>query len=459
MTPIKTKKEEDFVKWYHEVIEAAKLVDFSSVQGCIVYSSYCLAVWEQIKRFLNERLGKLGFKEYYFPTLIPLNSFKKQKRHFDDFFREVLIVSNAGLNKLNKEFVIRPTSEAIMYESFAKWIKKQGDLPLLVNQYCSVMRWENFKPNLPLIRGNEFLWQESHSAHATEQEADEFARKILDIYVDLHENFLAMPVVQGYKPKHRMFPGAKYTLALEALMPDLKSLQSATSHSLGQNFSSVFDIKFKDKNGEGKLAWQACNGVTTRIIGALAMLHGDDKGLVIPPKIAPYQVVLVGAKDKKGLESLKNSKIRFIADESGRSANEKIDYWTLMGAPIIMLQNKDSYTLVRRDTLKKIFIKKSSLVKETSKTLHSIQNNLLKKAKDFNKRYTTKATSWEEFKDIALNKGGFIGALWCGKQNCAKKIREIRKYSIRIVNPSKSSERCVHCGNKAPYAAVFAPAY
>ena len=458
MTQIKTSKEKDFVKWYHEVIEKTKLVDSSVVQGCIVYSDYCLSIWEQIKNFLTLRLGQIGFKEYYFPTLIPLSSFSKQKRHFDDFFSEVLVVSNFGKNKLNEEFIIRPTSEAIIYESFAKWIKEEKDLPLLVNQYCSVMRWESFKPNMPLIRGNEFLWQESHSAHATESEADKYAKEILKIYLELHENYLAMPVVTGFKPEHRMFPGAKYTMALEALMPDLKSVQSATSHSLGQNFSSAFNIKFKDKNGKEKLAWQACNGVTTRVIGALAMLHGDNKGLVVPPKIAPYQCILIGNFDKKFFELLRSNKIRFYADKSKKSAEEKLDYWTLMGAPIVILQNKKNYKLVRRDNFENKIVNKNSLMKEIQKMLESIQNNLYKKALDFNKKYRTKANTWKEFENIAVNKGGFIEAAWCGNQECAKEIREIKKYSVRVINPSKTS-KCVHCGNKTENLAIFAPAY
>ena len=459
MSSIKTKKEKNFSKWYHEVINSSGLVDSSSVQGCIVYSDYCLAIWEQIKKFLDEKLSKLGFREYYFPTLIPLSSFKKQKKHFDDFFREVLFVSNVGSDGLNQEYVIRPTSEAIMYESFAKWIKKEEDLPFLVNQYCSVMRWESFKPNLPLIRGNEFLWQESHSVHSAEQETDKFVNDILKIYLELHEHFLAMPVIQGYKPQHRMFPGAKYTLALEALMPDLKSVQSATSHSLGQNFSSVFKIKFKDKNGKERLAWQACNGITTRVIGALVMLHGDNKGLVIPPKIAPYQIALINTKNKEVLEMLKNKGIRCTIDQSKKSTDEKIDYWTLVGIPIMMLHNKNNYTLIRRDTLEKISINKNSLMKNIFKTLNSIQDNLWKKAKGFNDKYTTKADSWKEFEKIALNKGGFIECAWCGNPECAKVIRELKKYSVRVINPLKSTSKCVHCNNKSTNLAIFAPAY
>ena len=459
MSSIKTKKEENFNKWYHEVIEATKFADFSTVQGCIVYSPYCLAIWKQIKCFLDERLCKLGFQEYYFPTLIPLKSFKKQKKHFDDFFREVLAVSSVGASKLEEEYVIRPTSEAIMYGSFAKWVKDKNDLPLLVNQYCSVMRWESFKPNMPLIRGNEFLWQESHSVHATEAEADKYAKDILKIYLELHESFLAMPVVQGFKPKHRMFPGAKYTMALEALMPDLKSVQSATSHSLGQNFSSVFNITFND-DGKEKIAWQACNGITTRVIGALVMLHGDNKGLVIPPKIAPCQCVLININDKKLLESLEKNKLRVYMDDSKKSFDEKTGYWILMGAPIIISQNKNGYKLIRRDTLEKISLNKNSLIKESIRILDSMQNNLYKKAKNFNNRYTSKAGNWKEFEDVANKKRGFIKASWCGDVSCAKEIREkTNKNSVRVVNPIKNDKNCVHCSKKAAYEAIFAPAY
>lgn len=453
MTSIKAKKEQDFVRWYNEVIEATKLVDSSAVKGCVVYNDYCLAIWDQIKRFLDDKLSRLGFKQYYFPTLIPLKSFKKQKKHFDDFFKEVLIISKFGNNKLDEEYIIRPTSEAIIYESFAKWIRQEKDLPLCINQYCSVMRWESFKPNMPLLRGNEFLWQESHSAHSTEKEADEYAKKILDTYIDLHENYLAMPFVSGFKPKHRMFPGAKYTLALELLMPDLKSVQSATSHFLGHNFSKAFGIKFKDKNGKEEFAYQACNGVTTRVIGALVMLHGDNNGLVLPPKIAPYQVVLLS-----NIENRLPAGIRYFIDNSKKSNEEKIDYWALMGVPIIILKNKNRYELIRRDTLGKKIVNKSLLIKELQKTLVSIQDNLYKKTKEFNKKYTAKADSWNKFKEIALNKGGFIEAAWCGNPECAKDIRQIKKYSVRVVTPSKTS-KCVYCGNKSEHLAIFAPAY
>lgn len=459
MSSIKTGKEENFVKWYHEVIGATKLVDFSAVKGCAVYNEYCLMIWEQIKNYLDYHLRSLGFQQYYFPALIPLKSFKKQQKHFDDFFREILVVSKVGINNLEEEYVIRPTSEAVIYESFAKWIKEEKNLPLCINQYCSVIRWESFKPNIPLLRGNEFLWQESHSAHSTEKEADEYAKKILDIYLDLHENYLAMPVIRGFKPQHRMFPGAKYTLALEALMPDLKSVQSATSHSLGQNFSSVFKIKFRGKNGKEEFAYQACNGITTRVIGALVMLHGDNNGLVIPPKIAPYHAVIIDFKDYNLLQQLTEKGLRYYVDNTKKSMKEKIGYWTLMGAPIIVIKDKNNFTLIRRDTSEKKQINKNSLIKEIVKILDSIQKNLYQKAVEFNKKYTTKSDSWDEFKSVALNKGGFIESAWCGNKECANGIRDIKKYSVRVVNPLKSASKCIHCKNKALYLAVFAPAY
>lgn len=459
MSSIKTKKEEDFVKWYHEVIEKTKLVDFTAVKGCIVYSDYCLSIWERIKEYLTFNLSPLGFQQYYFPTLIPLKSFKKQQKHFDDFFREILAVSKVGAGNLEEEYVIRPTSEAIMYESFAKWVKEEKDLPLCVNQYCSVMRWESFKPNMPLLRGNEFLWQESHSVHSTEKEADEYARKILQIYRNLHENYLAMPTITGFKPKHRMFPGAKYTLALESLMPDLKSVQSSTSHSLGQNFSSAFGIKFKNKNGKEEFAYQACNGITTRVIGALVMLHGDNNGLVIPPKIAPFQVVLLDMDHKKMFDLFIQNRIIPFFENFRKPLEERINHWIMMGVPIIIIKNKKGFELIRRDTLERKIVSAGSLIKEIQKILISIQNNLYKKAKSFHNSHISKASSWQEFEKTAFGKKGFIEALWCGNVDCAKQIREkTNKNSIRVVNPAKSGN-CVHCGKKAQYKATFAPAY
>ncbi len=454
MTSIKTKKDEDFSKWYHEVIEATKLVDFTAVKGCVVYHEYCLKIWEQIKNYLNNRLKPLGFKEYYFPVLIPLKSLKKQEKHFEDFFKEVLVVSKAGHKHLEEEYVIRPTSEAIIYESIAKWVKEEKHLPLCINQYCSVMRWESFKPNMPLLRGNEFLWQESHSVHSTKKEAEGYVKKILGVYKELHEEYLAMPFITGYKPEHRMFPGAEHTLALESLMPDLKSVQSATSHYLGQNFSKAFGIKFKNKNGKEEFAHQACNGITTRIIGALVMMHGDNHGLVLPPKVAPYQVVLVNVRDDKVMQQLQKSGTRFYQEK-----NRNTEYWTLMGAPIIITKGKKGFVLIRRDAFERKIVNKNSLIKEIQKTLNSIQDNLYKKSKKFHEEHISKASSWREFENIASGKKGFIEALWCGDITCAKQIREkTNKNSIRVVNPAKSG-KCVHCGNKAQYTAMFAPAY
>jgi len=416
-------------------------------------------IWSRIKSYLDNKLMPLGFQEYYFPALIPLKSFKKQTKHFEDFFKEVLVVSKTGHSRLEEEYVIRPTSEAIIYESIAKWVKGEKHLPLCINQYCSVMRWESFKPNMPLLRGNEFLWQESHSVHSTKKEAEEYVKKVLDIYRDLHENFLAMPVIIGFKPEHRMFPGAEYTLALESLMPDFKSVQTATSHYLGQNFSKAFSIKFRNKSGKDEFAYQACNGITTRVIGALAMLHGDNKGLVIPPRVAPYQVVFVDFNEKDILESVKNNKIRFFVDDSKKPVKEKIDYWTMMGAPIIAAKDSKGFALIRRDTLEKTTVNKSSLVKEIQKALNSIQDNLYRKAKEFHSSHISKAGSWQEFEKIASGRKGFIGALWCGGTGCARQIREkASKNSIRVVNPIKSG-KCVHCGKKAAYSAIFAPAY
>lgn len=455
MNILKSKKEEDFSKWYDDLIEATHLIDSTIVQGSIVYSDYCLAIWEQIKKFLNERLSSMGFREYYFPTLIPLSSFRKEKRHFDDFFRETLIVSKAGQNALKEDMVIRPTSESIIYESFAKWIKSKEDLPLLVNQYCSVFRWESLKPNMPLIRENEFLWQESHSVHANEEEADDFARKILSIYLELIQDYAAMPVVQGFKPYHRMFPGAKYTLALEALMPDLKSVQLATSHSLGQNFSSAFGIKFMDKRKE-KTAWQACNGITTRLIGAMIMLHSDNYGFILPSRLAPYQCILIGS-DESIKKSLEEKGIRCLIDRSGKTKEEKIEYWKLMGAPVIAIKGKEKYEVIRRDTLERKSMGQDKLADEVPKMLGSIQKSIFEKAKSFSKRFASQADSWVEF-ETAAKKGGFITANWCGEVPCAKQIKEKTKNSLRVVNPVKKG-RCIHCNKGVHYEGIFAPAY
>lgn len=455
---ITAKKEEDFNKWYHEIIGASGLVFTSNVQGCIVYSDYCIAIWNLIREFLDRNLRNLGFKEYSFPSLISLSSFEKEKRHFNDFFRETLVVTSAGNKKLNEKFVLRPTSEAIIYESFAKWVNDAKDLPLLVNQYCSVIRWESLKPNMPLIRGNEFLWQESHSAHSTEQEADKFVVGILDIYRQLHQDYLALPFVEGFKPNHRMFPGAKYTMALESLMPDLKSVQTATSHSLGQNFSSVFNIGFKDASGKKNHVWQACNGITTRIIGATIMMHSDNYGMVLPPKIAPFQCVLFGEFNPI-LNSLKEKNIRFIVDKSDADFEEKLGHWRLMGAPTIVYREKGDYVCERRDKLQKFFPGKNIVVPEIIKALGSIQDTLLENAEKFKLNHTCGANSWGEFEQISEKKGGFIRAQWCGEVSCAREIKQKTGNSLRIINPAKNRGKCVNCRKNSRHSAIFAPAY
>lgn len=454
---LKNKKEDNLTEWYNELLLKANLIDNSIVQGCIVYKDYCLKIWEEIKKIINKKLTNLGFEQSYFPMLIPLSSFKKEKRHYNDLFRETVTASGFGDSKFDETFLIRPTSEAIIYESFSKWVEKEEDLPILINQYCSVMRWESLKPNLPLIRGNEFLWQESHSVHSTEKETDSYAEKVLNIYKKLLEDCLAIPFIEGFKPNHRMFPGAKYTLALECLMPDLKSVQIATSHSLGQNFSSVFDIKFKDKDGNKKTVWQACNGITTRVIGAMVMMHSDDKGLIIPPKISPMQCIFINKIDEDIKERLINKKVRFIEDKEEKSEKEKIDYYTLIGAPLII---KNDFILIRRDNNEEIKTDKENLIGSINKNLDMMQKEIFEKAKRFMQNNTSSAGNLEDFKKVAEIKGGFIKSYWCGNVDCAKSIKKETKNSLRVVNPVKEeNKKCVFCNKEAGYLGFFAPAY
>ena len=471
-------KKSNLSEWYAQVMLKAELVDYSPVHGCIVIREYGYAIWEEIQKILDSKLKETSHKNVYFPLLIPEHLLKKESEHFKGFQPEVAWVTRGGDNDLKEKLAIRPTSETIMYYTFSKWIKSWRDLPLKVNQWCNIVRWE-IKSTKPFLRNIEFLWQEGHTVHANKEEAEEETMKIISIYKDLIENYLAIPVIVGKKSEGEKFAGAYYTMTLEAMMPDGKALQLGTSHNLGQNFSKAFEIKFMDKDGEQKYAWQTSWGVSTRLIGALIMVHGDDKGLILPPRIAPIQVVIIPIyynKEEKEIvmekvkeyeKSLKDKKIRVLIDNRAEyTPGWKFNYWELKGVPLrIEIGPRDiknnKITIFRRDKLKKDTYNANDITKTVKNLLEDVQQHLFEKAQNLLQSYTTEVSNYKEFKEILKKKGGFIIANWCGELECEKKIKEETGATVRAIplNQKTINDKCIFCGKPAKYKAYFAKSY
>jgi prolyl-tRNA synthetase len=475
---ITTKKTEDFSEWYTQLVLKSELADYAPVKGCMVFREHSYAIWEKIQELFNERIKPSGHRNVYFPMFIPEGFLKKEAEHFKGFVPEVAWVTIGGDSPLEERLAIRPTSETIMYAMYAKWIRSWRDLPLKLNQWCSIVRWETKATRL-FLRTREFLWQEGHTAHATNEEADKEVMEILNIYRDLIENYLAIPVLVGKKTESEKFAGALYTTALEAMMPDGKALQMGTSHNLGQHFSKVFDIKFIGEDEEEHFVWQTSWGVSTRLIGALVMVHGDDRGLVLPPKIAPVQVVIIPIPYKNAEKELIQEKAQEIfrkLQEQGISValDDRAEYtpgwkfneWELKGTPLrIEIGPKDvkqnQVIAARRDTFERITVKEKEVTEVTEKLLREIQNNLYNRAKKSLEENTTSVKSYSEFKKNLKDKGGFIRASWCSNSTCEEKIKEETGATIRIVPFEKEQviSKCVYCGNEAKEVVYFARAY
>jgi len=475
---ITVKKSENFSEWYTQVALKASLADYGPVQGTIVFREYSFEIWEKIQEIFNKMIKKTGHKNAYFPLLIPESFLRKEAEHFQGFVPEVFWVTHAGDDKLGERLAIRPTSETIVYYFYSKWIRSWRDLPVLLNQWCNIGRAE-IKSTKPFIRTSEFLWQEGHTAHATKEEADKEVLMILKFYQELMEHYLAIPVLIGKKSEKEKFAGALYTTTLEAMMPDEKALQMGTSHNLSQNFSKPFEIKFVDKDKKEKFVWTTSWGISTRLIGAIAMLHGDDKGLVLPPRIAPYQVVVVPiyykeserkvvfkkAKDVK--EEMEKNGIRAAVDDRTEyTPGWKFNEWELKGVPIrIEIGPKDvkkkQVVTVRRDTFQKIVLKEKGMIKKIDVLLENIQKNLFNKAKKSLKESITTAKSYEEFKKVLEKKGGFIRACWCSGQYCENQIKLETGATIRTIPLKKEKvfSKCVYCGKEAREVVYFAKAY
>jgi prolyl-tRNA synthetase len=472
---VKTKRNKDFGKWYNEVVLKADLADFSSIKGFMVIKPYGYAIWEKIIEFLDKEFKRTGHKNLYFPAVIPEKFLIKEKEHVEGFAPEVFWVTHVGDNKLEERLALRPTSETIIYNTYSKWIRSWKDLPLLYNLWNSVFRAETKMTKL-FLRTREFLWQEGHTAHRNEKEADEEVMKILNIYIKLMEKLLAIPVISGRKTESEKFAGAKYTMTIEGLMQDKKALQMGTSHSLGQNFSKPFNVTFLDKDKKKKYVWQTSWGVSTRLIGALVMVHGDDKGLILPPKIAPIEIVIIPiiirGKEKKVLEKAKqlenilSKKFSIKLDDRDYSAGFKFNDWELRGVPLrIEIGPKDidkkQVILVRRDTSEKKAVKTSTIGKVIKKELVDMQKNLFNKAKKFLKENSHKAESYDEFKDILKTKGGLIKVPWCESASCEKKIKGETGATARCLplQKGKIKEKCIFCNKPAKQHVYFSKSY
>jgi len=477
-TGVTVKKAEDFSEWYTQVILKSGLADYAPVKGCMIFREDSYAIWEKIQEIFNKKIKETGHRNVYFPLFIPESFLKKEAEHFAGFVPEVAWITVGGDSPLEEKLAIRPTSETIIYATFSKWIRSWRDLPVKLNQWCSVVRWETKATKL-FLRTREFLWQEGHTAHATKEEADQEVMEILNIYKDLIENYLAIPVHAGKKTENEKFAGALYTTSLEAVMPDGKALQMGTSHNLGQNFSKVFDIRFIGEDGGEHYVWQTSWGIATRLIGAAVMVHGDDKGLVWPPKIAPIQIVIVPipykdadssltlAKAKETFEKLQKTGIAVILDDrTEHTPGWKFNEWELKGVPIrIEIGPRDvkqkQVTLARRDTSEKIIVKEEKTIDAVIKLLDDAQNNLFNKAKKFLEEKTTTVRTYDEFKEVLKKKGGLIRASWCFNSACEEKIKEETGATIRLIPFEKEEpfSKCIYCSEDAEEVVYFARAY
>ncbi|NWG11576.1 proline--tRNA ligase [Candidatus Bathyarchaeota archaeon] len=475
---VTVKKTEDFSEWYTQVVTKSELADYAPIKGCMVFREHSYAIWEKIQEVFNQKIKATGHRNVYFPMFIPESFLRKEAEHFAGFVPEVAWVTVGGESPLEERLAVRPTSETIMYAMYSKWIRSWRDLPLKQNQWCNIVRWETSATKL-FLRTREFLWQEGHTAHATEEEADREVMEILGAYKDLMENYLAIPVLTGKKTESEKFKGALYTTTLEAMMPDGKALQMGTSHNLGQNFSKVFDIKFIGEDEKDHYVWQTSWGITTRLIGALVMVHGDDKGLVLPPNIAPIQVVIIPITykdvDKKVItkkareifEELQKKGIAITIDDRAEyTPGWKFNEWELKGVPIrIEIGPRDikqkQVTLARRDTSKRMTIKNEETATRISEMLKEIQTNLFDKARKALDENITTVKTYDEFKETLKEKSGFIRACWCGNSTCEERIKEETGATIRLIpfEKERTFTKCVHCGEDADEVVYFARAY
>ena len=484
-----TQKSQDHNKWYTDVITKAELADYGPVKGTMVIRPYGFAIWELVRDEFDKKFKETGHSNAYFPLFIPKSFLAKEANHIEGFAKECAIVTHSRLmsdednsiqvdpsSKLEEEIIVRPTSETVIWHMYKKWINSYRDLPILINQWANVVRWE-MRTRL-FLRTSEFLWQEGHTAHSSEEEAREETLKILDIYETVSKKHLAIPVLTGKKSDSEKFAGAVDTYCIEAMMGDKRALQAGTSHYLGQNFAKAFDVKFQTENNNEEYVYASSWGVSTRLIGAIIMVHGDDNGLRLPPSIAPTQVIIVPFFKNNDelnhirnyinphLENLSQSGIRFLFDDREKlSPGFKFNEWELKGAPLrIEIGSKeidnDELTLFRRDLNTKLSVSSASLVDYIHDTLNEIQSNLYNQADKFQQENTFTADSYDEFKKI-IDIGGFVRCGWDGTADTEKQIKDDTKATIRCIpfNESPEEKFCIVSGKSAKHEAIFAKAY
>ena len=486
-----TKRSEDYSKWYNELVVKADLAENSGVRGCMVIKPYGYAIWEKMQAELDRMFKETGHQNAYFPLFIPKSYFSKEASHVDGFAKECAVVTHYRLKtsedgknivvdedaKLEEELIVRPTSETIICDTYCRWIQSYRDLPLLINQWANVVRWE-MRTRL-FLRTAEFLWQEGHTAHATRDEAVAEAEQMQEVYATFAEQFMAMPVIRGVKTENERFAGALETYTIEALMQDGKALQAGTSHFLGQNFAKAFDVKFTSKEGKLEHVWATSWGVSTRLMGALIMTHSDDLGLVLPPKLAPIQVVIVPIhRTDEQLDAISEKCKAIVAELTAKGVSVKFDHRTtqkpgwkfaeyeLKGVPLrIAMGPRDlengTLEIARRDTLTKESIQQTDVVDYVLKTLDEIQENLFKKAYDYRATHITEVNTFDEFKEVLNNKGGFVSAHWDGNAETEEKIKDLTKATIRCIPLNNKIEegKCILTGEKSTQRVLFAKAY
>ena len=485
-----TTREEDYSKWYNELVIKADLAENSGVRGCMVIKPYGFAIWEMMQAELDRMFKETGHQNAYFPLFIPKSYFSKEASHVDGFAKECAVVTHYRLKnaedgsivvdekaKLEEELIVRPTSETIIWDTYRKWIQSYRDLPLLINQWANVVRWE-MRTRL-FLRTAEFLWQEGHTAHATKEEAIAESEQMMNVYADFVENHMAVPVVKGLKTESERFAGALETYCIEALMQDGKALQAGTSHFLGQNFAKAFDVKFANKEGKQEHVWATSWGVSTRLMGALIMTHSDDNGLVLPPKLAPDQVVIVPIyRNDEQFDSVSEVATKLMTELRAKGIRVKFDKrdthkpgwkfneYELKGVPIrIAIGPKDvekgTVEVARRDTLTKEFVETGDVVSRVEGLLDEIQSNLFNKAVDHRTTHTTVVSSYDEFKKVLAEKGGFISAHWDGTKATEEQIKNETKATIRCIPLDTDNESgiCIVTGKPSARKVLFAKAY
>jgi len=474
-----TKQSEDYSRWYTDVVQKAELADYSPVKGCMVIRPYGYAIWERLQSTLDGMFKETGHVNAYFPLFIPQSYLEKEADHVEGFAPETAVVTHGGGKKLDEPLVVRPTSETIIWAMYKKWIGSYRDLPLLINQWANVVRWE-MRTRL-FLRTTEFLWQEGHTAHATFDEAEAEARQMLEVYRKTAEDYMALPVLTGIKSESEKFAGAVHTYTIEAMMGDKKALQSGTSHNLGQNFAKAFDVQFQNEDNELEYVYATSWGVSTRLVGALIMAHGDDQGLVLPPKLAPYQVVVVPIwrnDEQKSevmnavdplMKQLRDADVRvYLDDRETVTPGFKFNDWEMKGVPLRLeigprdVKN-DQLVLVQRLGREKSTVEMSKAAGVIPDMLEDIQEQMFQRALNFREDNSSTVTNYEDFTTHFEDDGGFVHSPWCGSAECEEQIKQDTKATIRCIPFDRKevaeSDRCISCGKNAEYWVVFAKAY